>query len=350
MNARRAAALAIAGLTVVGAGCARWSNDVSGSAVEALRDPTTTSAAPTATAPGTTTTTAAGSVCDELDKATTFPPLDPMPTPAQLKASATGSLRRIVDRGYLVAGVDENTLLLGYRDPLTGVLEGYEIDLLHAISTALFGRPGNIQFKTVTTAQKVDLVAAGEVDLTVSAVSITCGRRTGKQGVEFSAPYFQTTQRVMVRDSSTIRSLADLDGKWVCVTRGSTSLGVIKEQAPDVKPYVVDTRTECLAALQTGRADAIFTHETFLWGFQVQDRDTRILPDALSEQLYGVAVNKSDVDLVRFVNGVIEKQRTGGGFQKAYDRQFKDCDLCAPIADKVPDAVPVPDPDFSRRA
>jgi len=340
------------------AGCAQWSASASDSAVDALRDPTTTTttvaASPTSTAASSSTTCK-----DGHDRLQTYAPLSPLPSPAELKQHATGKLRDILDRGTLVAGVDENTLLLGYRNPSTNALEGFEIDLIRAIATALFGSDqGTVQFKTVTTEQKVSFVAKGKVDLTVSAVSITCKRRDGDSktpGVEFSAPYFHTAQKMMVRASSDIQKLADLDGKTVCVTSGSTSRDVLAQYELKVTEDVVATRTECLADLQAGKTDAIFTHETFLWGFQAQDPDTTVLSNELSQQYYGVTISKDDddVDLVRFVNAVIQTQRAGQGdrpsqLQLSYDRWFKQCALCAPIAGVVPAAVPIPEPDYGR--
>jgi polar amino acid transport system substrate-binding protein len=161
----------------------------------------------------------------------------------------------------------------------------------------------------VTTAEKVDVVEDGTVDLTASAVSMTCDRW---QRVSFSTAYYQTAQQAMVRDDAPIAVINDLAGRRVCVTRDSTSGGVITDAVPSVVLVPVETRTDCLVELQDGDADAIFTHRTFLLGFAQQDPHTRIIPDELSQQFYGIAVAHEHEDLVRFVNGVLDRMRRDG--------------------------------------
>ena len=238
-------------------------------------------------------------------------------------------MREILDRGHLIAGVDENTLLLSYLNPATGDLEGFEIDLIRELARAIFGSPDAVDFTTVTTAQKVDVVEQGVVDITASAVSINCSRW---EQVSFSAPYFHAAQKVMVRDDSPVHRVSDLDGRTVCVTQGSTSLGVITEVAPRAMATTVETRTDCLMELQDGDVDAIFTHDTFLLGFAQQDPHTRLLPDELSQQFYGVAIAHEREDLVRFVNGVLERMRADGTLWSLAERWTLD-GLGRPIPD-----------------
>ena len=85
-------------------------------------------------------------------------------------------------RGRLIAGVDQNTLLLGYANPLHGQrIEGFEIDLLHELSRALFGRPNRIDYHALTTAERLSAVQNGTVDIVVDAFTITCYRATQGQ-------------------------------------------------------------------------------------------------------------------------------------------------------------------------
>ena len=108
-------------------------------------------------------------------------------------------------RGRLRAGVDQNTLLLGYANPLHGQrIEGFEIDLLHELSRALFGRPDRIEFHALTTAERLSAVQNGTVDIVADAVTINCYRATQ---VDFSSVYLSAGQRVLVPADSPARSL-----------------------------------------------------------------------------------------------------------------------------------------------
>ena len=137
-------------------------------------------------------------------------------------------------------------------------------------------------------------------------MTITCARR---QQVDFSTVYYDAQQRLLVPINSPIHSIADLAGKRVCATKGSTSLENIEKLAPKAIPVPVAQRTDCLVALQQGTVDAVTSDDTILLGFQAQDPFTKIVGPDISPQPYGMAINKSHPEFVRFVNGVLERMR-----------------------------------------
>ena len=61
------------------------------------------------------------------------PPPSPMPTPGHMPAGSW--MAHIHARGYLIAGVDQNTYLWAYRDPATGQLQGFDIDMLEQVNS-----------------------------------------------------------------------------------------------------------------------------------------------------------------------------------------------------------------------
>ncbi len=129
----------------------------------------------------------------------------------------------IARRGYLRAGVDQNTYLWAYRDPATGNLAGFDIDMVDQVAQAIFGPAyqSHIRYVIVPNADRVSAVASGQVDLVAETMTITCPRQ---QTVDFSTEYYDASQRVLVPDGSPITSLAGLAGKRVCAAAGSTSL------------------------------------------------------------------------------------------------------------------------------
>ena len=139
----------------------------------------------------------------------------------------------IARKGELVAGVDQNTLQLAYRNPGNGDLEGFEIDMLRELSRAIFGRPDKIDFKALTTTQRIPAVRDGTVDVVADAVSVTCWRRTL---ASFSSVYYDAAQRVLVPTTSQARSIRDLRGKRVCATRGSTTIARLAKLRPSRDP------------------------------------------------------------------------------------------------------------------
>ena len=217
-------------------------------------------------------------------------------------------MRTIQERGKLVAGVDMNTLRFGYRDPITQQVKGFDIDMLREVARAIFGdAEDRIAYRPISSAQRADVVESKAVHIVADLMSITCARR---EQVDFSTVYFVAKQRILVPTNSPVHDLRDLADKRVCATRTSTSIDVLRRDAPWVKPYPVALRTDCLLALQEGTVAAISTDDAILFGFQDQDRHTRIVEGpALNTERWGMAIHKDHREFVRFVNAVLERVR-----------------------------------------
>jgi polar amino acid transport system substrate-binding protein len=242
-------------------------------------------------------------------------PPNVMPTPGAMPAGSF--MAKIKRRGYLIAGVDQNTLRFAYFNPLTGRIEGFEIDLLRQLSEAIFGAPDRIKFKAITTDERVSAVQNGSVDVVADAMTITCQRR---RQVDFSTVYYDAGQKVLVPSNSSARDVGDLGGKRVCVTRGSTSLETLEQQRPRPIAYPVEQRTDCLVALQEGRVAAVTSDDSILLGFEAQDPDTKIVGPRFANEPYGMAISKAHPDFVSFVNGVLAKVRADGTWTAIYRR------------------------------
>lgn len=298
-------ALAVAVFAV--AGCGTADDDAADRAVRAVA-PVTPAPAPDLPSPE--------PAADCADARASYAPDEPLPPPGEMPEGS--SMRAIQDDGVLVVGVDENTALFAARNPFTNRIEGLEIDLVREIARAITGNPDAVRFETVLTAEKNQVVADGDVDLTASANSMTCERWSL---VSFSTEYFTAFHKLMVRKDSGITGIADLAGREVCMTEGSSSVKLLATGAPDAVPVEVPSRTECLVALQNGDAEAYFGHDTFLRGMHEQDTEnTMILPDVVEEQHYGIAVAHERTDLVRFVNALLQRMRDDGTLAELYDR------------------------------
>jgi polar amino acid transport system substrate-binding protein len=256
----------------------------------------------------------------------TPPPAAAPPAPPDVKcahpewslrpAGPGPSVAAIRRRGHLIAGVDQNSLLLGYANPLYSPprIEGFEIDLLRQLSRRMFGRPGAIKFHALTTSERISAAQDRTVDMVVDAFTITCTRA---QQVAFSSPYLLAGQRVLVPSNSRARSLGDLRGKRVCATRGSTTIAALSKQS-GVIPFAVSQRTDCLVALQRGQVDAITSDDAILRGFQAQDPYTKLIGPVIEPEPYGMAMSKRRPDLVRWVNRELARMRADGTWERLY--------------------------------
>ena len=82
--------------------------------------------------------------------------------------------------------------------------------------------------------------------------------------------------------------------------------------------------TDCMVKFQNGETDAITTDDTVLAGLAAQDPYAEVLAsERLTEEPYGIGVNAEHVDLVRFINAMLERMRADGSWQASYDRWLR---------------------------
>lgn len=256
------------------------------------------------------TTSAPAPACDPR---ASYRPEPSLPTPGQMPP---GTMKSIQDRGKLIAGVDQNTFLFGFRNPTTGALEGFDIDRVHEIAAAIFGDPNKVQFKVVTSNDRINALTKGQVDVVVRTMTATCARW---QQINFSATYYTAAQRLLVDRSSNVTTLDQLGGKKVCAAKGSTSITTIKEHPSKPIPVQVDNWTDCLIMLQQGQVSAVSTDDTILSGMVAQDPNVKMVGPKLTDEPYGIGIPKNNLDMVRFVNGVIAKSIASGSWQRSYN-------------------------------
>jgi polar amino acid transport system substrate-binding protein len=240
-----------------------------------------------------------------------------LPPPGHMPAKTF--MRTIRERGYLVAGVDQNTLALGYYNPIERSRVGFDIDLVREVAKAIFGDlHARIRYKAISTQQRESVIENAEVDIVASAFTITCERR---RRVAFSSVYHRARQRLLVPVASHVSGLEGLRGERVCATKTSTSIKRLK--GTGVVPYPVALRPDCLVALQEGDVAAITADDTILLGFEQQDPQTKIVGPCLRRERYGMAINRAHPEFVRFVNGVLARLRHGGGLEKIRARWLR---------------------------
>ncbi|MDD3410794.1 MAG: transporter substrate-binding domain-containing protein [Eubacteriales bacterium] len=126
-------------------------------------------------------------------------------------------VQAIIDRGVLRVGVKNAVVGFGYQDTLTGEYSGMEIDIANAIAEKL---GVDVEFTAVTAATRGELLDSGDIDCVLATFTITDER---KESWDFTTPYYTDHVTVLVEDASGITGLAELVGKKVGVSSGSTS-------------------------------------------------------------------------------------------------------------------------------
>ncbi len=263
------------------------------------------------------------------DRLASLRPTGSLPSPGS--AAALAVLPAAARRGKLIVGVSQDTLNWADRNPTSDKLTGFDVDMLKQIALAMFGSDdsSHIQFLVVPNADRAQAVATGKVDIVAETMTITCSREhdtkvNGKKAypVDFSSVYYDAKQLLLVPRASGISSVADLAGKRVCASKGSTSIQKLATLpvTPKVIPWQVTNQTDCLVMLQQGQVDAISTDDTILAGLAAQDPQVEVLSGvSLGDEPYGMAIGKENPAFERFVNAVLDKERTDGTWQALYE-------------------------------
>ncbi|MFI5935401.1 glutamate ABC transporter substrate-binding protein [Actinoplanes sp. NPDC051494] len=241
--------------------------------------------------------------------------------PAAGKMPAGTYMRKIQERGYLILGTSQDTLLFSSRNPFTGAIEGFDVDMGRQIAQAVLGDPGKIRIKVIPYADRSEVVADGTVDIVADTMTANCARW---KDTDFSSIYYDAGQKVLVKSTSDARGIDDLGGKKICAAEGSTSYTNIGAAASKPTAVALATFGDCLVAFQRNEVDAISTDDTILVGLSAQDPYAKIVGPALSKEPYGMAISNAHQEFTRFVNAVLEKNRANGTWKKTYERWLGD--------------------------
>jgi polar amino acid transport system substrate-binding protein len=237
--------------------------------------------------------------------------LRPFPT----KAEADAAVADIRARGRLIVGLDIGSNLFSFRDPITGEITGFDVDIAGEIARDIFGAPSHVEYRILSSDERITALQHSEVDIVVKTMTITCDRR--KQ-VNFSTVYLDASQRILASRDSPISKVADLSGKRVCVARGTTSLHRIRQIDPPPVIVSVVNWADCLVAMQQREIDAVSTDDSILAGLVEEDPYLHIVGPNMATQPYGIGINLDNTGLVRFVNGTLERIRRDGTWNTLY--------------------------------
>jgi polar amino acid transport system substrate-binding protein len=242
-------------------------------------------------------------------------PSGALPAPGKMPAGST--MAKIQAKGRLVLGTSQDTLLFSSRNPFSGQVEGFDVDMARQIAQAIFGDPNKIQIKVIGYDKRVSSVVDGAVDIVADTMTANCARW---KDVDFSTIYYNAGQKVLVSSTSAAKSINDLGGKKVCAASGSTSYDNIAKVP--TKPIAVAKPAfgDCLVAFQQNQVDAISTDDTILAGMAAQDPYARVIGPRFTDEPYGMATSKQTPDFTRFVNAVLEKNKQNGTWAATYKR------------------------------
>lgn len=231
----------------------------------------------------------------------------------------------IKERGYLIVGCKMDVPDLSFYDAQTDTWSGLETELAFQTAAGLFDVSTDeakelnlVKFVGVTVADREEKLEQGEVDCLLATYTITDERA---ERFAFSDSYYTDYIGLMVKNSgsdlnslgtSDIRSLADLDGKYIGVPRNATTRDTFLNYIDTMNTLKVspifceyEGYEALFKALKDGNIDVMSVDVSILNGYV--DNSTTILNDRFGGQHYGAAVTKEHVQLLDYVNEAIRQ-------------------------------------------
>lgn len=230
-------------------------------------------------------------------------------------APAAGDDYGLIEAGTLTVCSDIPYKPFEFEDE-NGEYIGFDIDLLTAIAKKLDLKI-SVQDVGFDALQSGTTLAAGTCDVGASAMTITDER---KANLDFSDPYVDSLQSLLVRTDSDIKSIDDLDGKNVGVQQGTTGETYAGENAPGAQLVQYPSDGELWPAMQAGQIDAILQDQPVNYVHEQDDPDYKIVETYATDESYGFAFAKGEKDALReAVNKALKELQDDGGYQKIYD-------------------------------
>ena len=231
------------------------------------------------------------------------------------------SLRRIQDRGKLVIGVKYDIPTFGYLNPRNNNLEGFDVELGKAIAREVLGSESAVDFKQAVSADRIPFLNTGQVDLILSTMTANEERA---QQIDFTDTYYIAGQSLLLKKAdAAIGGIRDLSGKTVCSVSGSTSERNIREKAPQAQVVLFGTYSECVQAMDSGRAEAVTTDDIILLGFAKDAPDRyKVVGGQFTIEPYAGGIAKNNPELLSAVNEAIKKVKSSGEWRTIYERNL----------------------------
>ena len=242
---------------------------------------------------------------------------------------AGGTLAKIKRTGTITLGVRDGSIHFSYLDDKQQY-QGYSVDLCLKAVAAIekhLGMSGvKVVMNPVTAANRIPLMANGTIDLECGSTTNNAERQ--KQ-VAFAPTMFVISNRLLVKKAPNIRSLADLKGKTLVATAGTTTLKQMtmlnNQRKLGMKIAVGKDHPESFLMLETGRAAAEANDDILLASQVATARNPgeyTILPEALSVEPYGIMMRRGDAAFKAVVDAALTQFYQSAEFSKTYAKWF----------------------------
>jgi glutamate/aspartate transport system substrate-binding protein len=244
-------------------------------------------------------------------------------------AQDSGTLKKIKDSSTIVLGTRESSGALAYTLG-DGKYVGFHTEMAERIAKDLQAdlklAKLDIKYQPVTSQNRIPLVQNGTVDLECGSTTNNAARQ---KDVAFAMTTYVEEGRIVVKANSPIKGIADLNGKSVATTTGTTSVQTLRKNKRaanmEFREVFGKDHADSFLLLESGRADAFVMDGQILAGLVSKSKnpaDFKILGEVLSVEPIACMMRKDDPAFQKAVDASIQKMVKSGDLAKLYDKWF----------------------------
>ncbi|KRO28736.1 glutamine abc transporter, substrate binding protein [Lactiplantibacillus fabifermentans DSM 21115] len=218
-------------------------------------------------------------------------------------------------------GVKADTKLFGLMDVSDNTIKGFDVDIAKALTKKILGKNGKAKFVQVTSQTRIPLLKNGNIDAIIATMTITPER---EKQVDFSDSYFDAGQSLLVKNSSNIKSVKDLNktGTKVIGVTGANSVANIKKYAPKAKVLELSDYAQAMTALKSGQGAALTTDNGILYGMAAQNKGYKVVGGTFTKEPYGIALNKGQQPMQKAINKALKEIEADGTYNRILKKWF----------------------------
>ncbi len=241
----------------------------------------------------------------------------PQAAPAQ-QAAPQDTLQAVIKRGELIVGTFDFFPPWGYRDAQNNLV-GMDVDIAKDLAEQMKVKLTLVPVPTAP--DRINFLVAGKIDVAISNFTATVER---SKTITFTEPYVIDGFGVIFRKEAKIKDWADLNGKKVAVTTGSTGEILASQKAPKAQILRFDQASAALLALQQGKADAQIEDYTYTVYHAGRDpkKSFGFIEKPFDLNPYAFGVRKNDQEWLQFLNFYIYKLHQSGKMKELYKKWF----------------------------
>ena len=195
----------------------------------------------------------------------------------------------------------------GYTD-IEGKNAGYDAEVARTIAADAFGDDTKVDFTCVTPQNRIPYLESGKIDLIISTLGYTKERA---KTIDYSAPYFTSGAKLLVKSDSAVAGWNDITDKPVITKTGTTSSTFLANCYAGSKQLLLDSTSDAVTALKADRGVGFAEDSTLLLGLTLNDHSIKVVGDDKATTPWGIGIRKGDAPTKAFVDAALaDMQKT----------------------------------------